>query len=690
MSEGVRTGGFAGANAAEKAKQAELAKRLADNAQKARQHGETEWQQQIQTEQKALEDDTVVSSTAVKDLGQTAGWDQKRVNDALARHDQNKDSVFSEDEFDLLAAEMEPEKPEGYTVESGDSLSAMTTGTGRDASRWNELYEHNKGVVGDNPNLIHPGQQLEKPPGWVIEDAKIDPAKPTHQVPDRLDEMLKRDQVLDAEVIGQAKQALGQVPADSPKRAEYEQKVAELEKAYEAKWNPPAPAETPPAGGSTPPAGDETPPAGGETPPAGGTTPPAGGTTPPADGTTPPADGTTPPAGGTTPPAGGTTPPAGDTTPPVDPQVKADYDQLLKDPDATRSWDAARKGNVQEYAEAQVDAKLKEADDTTKSPQDRRAAAEAAEKIATDTINAAERAGHFDLASGMVDKGAKAQEAVQKLKIATGDQKAVEDAIDDAGKDKGKLKAIAEALPKDDPRAKTLMAIADGKVNDGVAEKLLDALKDQDSTRGDIAEALQRSGGDKAAIEAIGALAEYKAIIQSDAGVKAEMEALAKSMKTMANASDAVRKELAKGFDGSGNLGDYERAVDHVGSKEDLEALKAFVDHKKASEKGTGADTFRGKDPGPRIQAAIENWDALKGNPEVVKQVRNLIHDDSDNKKDIIRAGTASGDPATLRALSKLAEAVGEFKLAANLLDLTDAQYNGAAPGTREAVLERD
>ena len=658
MTDGVRAGGFAGANAAEKQRQAELAQKLAENARQAKQTGEQEWAAQIANERTALEDDTVVSSSAIKDLGQTAGWDQKRMQDALARHDQNHDAVFSEDEFDVLSAEMEPEKPKPLTVAAGDSLSGLTKATGRDASRYQELYEHNKKVIGDDPNLIHPGQELEKPPTWVVEDAKIDPAKPTHQVPDRLEEMTKRAKIDDAETLGQAKQALGEIPADHPQRAAYEQQVADLEKAYDKKWAPPPAPETPPAGGAEPPAED-----------------PAG--TPPED----PAD--TPPED----PAA--TPPAAEE-PAVDPKVQADYEQMLKDPDATRGWDAARKGDVQKHAEAQVAAKVKEAEDASKTPEQRLAAAQEAEKIATDAIAAAERAGHHDLASGLVDEGAQAQAATQQLKLATGDREVVEQAIDDAGSDKAKLKAIAEALPKDDPRAKALMAVADGKVADDVAEKILHALKDQDSTRGDFAEALQRCDGDKAAIEAIAAVADYKAQSQDDAGAKAEMEALAASLHAMAKAGDAVRRELAKGFDDRGNLGDFERAVDAAGSKEDLEALKAFVDHKKVSEKGTGYDTFGGKDYGPRLQAAIDNFAALGGNPEVMTRIRHLMRDDRDNKQDLIRAGTASGDPATLRALAKVAESVGEFDVAANLLELTDPKYKDAAAGTRASILERD
>ena len=47
-----------------------------------------------------------------------------------------------------------------YTVQSGDTLwdiAERTTGSG---SNWRDIYEANQGVIGEDPNLIMPGQQL--------------------------------------------------------------------------------------------------------------------------------------------------------------------------------------------------------------------------------------------------------------------------------------------------------------------------------------------------------------------------------------------------------------------------------------------------------------------------------------------------------------------------------------------------
>ncbi|MGW6703800.1 LysM peptidoglycan-binding domain-containing protein [Streptomyces sp. NPDC054956] len=50
-----------------------------------------------------------------------------------------------------------------YTVRPGDSLSAIARRELGNEGRWRELYAMNKGVIGSNPDMIHPGQQLTLP-----------------------------------------------------------------------------------------------------------------------------------------------------------------------------------------------------------------------------------------------------------------------------------------------------------------------------------------------------------------------------------------------------------------------------------------------------------------------------------------------------------------------------------------------
>lgn len=49
-----------------------------------------------------------------------------------------------------------------YTVKSGDSLSKIAKHFYGDGSKWNRIFEANRGKI-DNPDLIHPGQEFTIP-----------------------------------------------------------------------------------------------------------------------------------------------------------------------------------------------------------------------------------------------------------------------------------------------------------------------------------------------------------------------------------------------------------------------------------------------------------------------------------------------------------------------------------------------
>ena len=58
-----------------------------------------------------------------------------------------------------------PAADQTYTVASGDSLSKIAKKHLGNANRWREIYDANKSVIGDNPDLIKPGQKLRIPGG---------------------------------------------------------------------------------------------------------------------------------------------------------------------------------------------------------------------------------------------------------------------------------------------------------------------------------------------------------------------------------------------------------------------------------------------------------------------------------------------------------------------------------------------
>lgn len=51
----------------------------------------------------------------------------------------------------------------GYTVQPGDSLSKIAKKIYGESGRWKEIWEANRAKI-PNPDLIHPGLELQLPP----------------------------------------------------------------------------------------------------------------------------------------------------------------------------------------------------------------------------------------------------------------------------------------------------------------------------------------------------------------------------------------------------------------------------------------------------------------------------------------------------------------------------------------------
>jgi nucleoid-associated protein YgaU len=57
-----------------------------------------------------------------------------------------------------------PPAAERYTVVAGDSLSKIAQHAYGNANEWRRIYDANRQLIGDNPDLIKPGQKLTIPP----------------------------------------------------------------------------------------------------------------------------------------------------------------------------------------------------------------------------------------------------------------------------------------------------------------------------------------------------------------------------------------------------------------------------------------------------------------------------------------------------------------------------------------------
>ena len=106
------------------------------------------------------------SGTSLDSVIQQFGEDAKAQAEAAARAAADQapgDSTAQAAVEEQAAAAEAPAAPQMYTVQSGDSLSAISERVYGDAKYWTTIYEHNKDTIGGNPDLIQPGQELVIP-----------------------------------------------------------------------------------------------------------------------------------------------------------------------------------------------------------------------------------------------------------------------------------------------------------------------------------------------------------------------------------------------------------------------------------------------------------------------------------------------------------------------------------------------
>jgi len=123
------------------------------------------------TEEQKKEEVAKVSEEAARKRREELAAKQKEAEDARKRFEeaekarlaaQAKGTAAATD-ASVAAAVATLGTDRTYVVKSGDSLSKIAKEFLGDAKRWPEIYEANKQLIGDNPNLIHPGQKLRIP-----------------------------------------------------------------------------------------------------------------------------------------------------------------------------------------------------------------------------------------------------------------------------------------------------------------------------------------------------------------------------------------------------------------------------------------------------------------------------------------------------------------------------------------------
>ncbi|MBA3857337.1 MAG: hypothetical protein C0507_10560 [Cyanobacteria bacterium PR.3.49] len=72
----------------------------------------------------------------------------------------NPDLIQPGTTINLPGQEVAANQASNYVVKSGDSLWKISQDLLGDGSRWNELYQANASIIGENPRMIMPGQEL--------------------------------------------------------------------------------------------------------------------------------------------------------------------------------------------------------------------------------------------------------------------------------------------------------------------------------------------------------------------------------------------------------------------------------------------------------------------------------------------------------------------------------------------------
>jgi nucleoid-associated protein YgaU len=118
--------------------------------------GQARGKQQEQAQTQANEEEAAQRQAAEEEARRQASEeaDRRQAEEAAQRQ-------ASEEVAHRQAAEEAAKRT--YVIQPGDSLSVIAQQQLGDGSRWPEIYELNKAVLGDNPNLIHPGQKITLP-----------------------------------------------------------------------------------------------------------------------------------------------------------------------------------------------------------------------------------------------------------------------------------------------------------------------------------------------------------------------------------------------------------------------------------------------------------------------------------------------------------------------------------------------
>jgi nucleoid-associated protein YgaU len=90
-----------------------------------------------------------------------SAWMKERKKLSMAKKDFSQHNMGIQEITEGMLDQITGGTTKTYTVQSGDSLSAIAAKEYGSSDKWHRIYQKNKNVIGDDPNQIRPGQKLE-------------------------------------------------------------------------------------------------------------------------------------------------------------------------------------------------------------------------------------------------------------------------------------------------------------------------------------------------------------------------------------------------------------------------------------------------------------------------------------------------------------------------------------------------
>jgi nucleoid-associated protein YgaU len=129
-------------------------------------HMEDEASEEAQEAVAAANEDT---PRPTQDAGSTEFEEMEEAVEVGTPADVEAPELDEEEETSEEEEEVEPSEPEAeedyrmYTIKRGDTLSIISARELGDGSRWTEIYELNRDIIGPNPDGIRDGMEIRLP-----------------------------------------------------------------------------------------------------------------------------------------------------------------------------------------------------------------------------------------------------------------------------------------------------------------------------------------------------------------------------------------------------------------------------------------------------------------------------------------------------------------------------------------------